>query len=274
MLKILIADEKENADIIAAVLAGHYETVVVDGAKGLKERLMAEKPDMILVTADNELINYKKILGDLVRRNPDFSAIPAALICKFATQAVVTSAGILGAEIIVRPFEPLEFLTRLHKMSETLKPLKDRIDFVTGLHKREYTEERIMELFPQKSGTLFIIDIAKFRFACQPISESISAQAAEVVTEDLRAFNAILGVQKDRKLIGYLPDINEKSICMGWAKQVINNIQGRLGEQKVYISIGFACNDEKSNEYKDLYQRCDRALNLAREKGSNTASYY
>lgn len=274
MNKVIIVDEKENAEVAAAVLKGHYEVVTNDGEKGLKAKLLADKPDIMLITADVENIAYKRIVTDIVRHTQDMETMPIAVITTIPTQQVVATAKEIGAEIIVRPYEPLEFVARIHKMGEQLKPLKERIDFVTGLHKREYTEDRIMELFPKKSGTLFIIDVAKFRFASQPISEQISAGSAEVVTEEAGHFNAILGVQKDRKFIGYIPDITERSICISWAEKLIKKIQERLQGQKVYVSIGFAANDEKSPEYKDLYQLCDRALNLAREKGSNMASYY
>ncbi len=274
MLKIMIADEKENADIIAAILKGHYEIIVISGEKGLKERLYVEKPDMLLITADYDYINYRKVLGDIIRRDPEYTAMPAAIISALPTQAVVTTASDMNAEVILRPFEPLDFVARIHKMGENLKPLKERIDFVTGLHKREYTEEQIIKLFPKKSGTLFIVDVAKFRFASQPISEQVSAKFSAAVIESVKIFNAILGVQKDRKLIGYLPDVDDPDFCLNWANDVIKNIKEHLGDDKVYVSIGFASNNEKAADYTDLYQRCDRALNLAREKGSNRASYY
>lgn len=274
MLKIILIDEKENAEIAAAVLNGHYETIVATSEKGLKDRMLAEKPDILMVTADSDVINFKKILSETVRRTPELAAMPAAVFSSSPTQMVVTSAGIMGAEVILRPYEPLEFIGRTDRLAEQMKPMKERLDLVTKLHKREYTEERIQELFAEKSGTLFIIDVAKFRFASQPVSEDISARAAEVVSEEAKLFNAILGVQKDRKLIGYLPNINERPICMSWAKNVIKKIQEKLANEKVFISVGFACNDEKAKDYKDLYQSCDRALNLARERGSNMASYY
>lgn len=274
VLKLMIIDEKENADITADVLRGRYEILTAYSDKGIKDRLSSEKPDMLIISADSEEINYTKTLADAVRGTPELAAMPVAILSSLPSHSVLTSAKSLNAEVILRPYEPLELINRMHQVGEQLKPVKERVDFVTGLHKREYTEERIKELFPKKSGTLFIIDVAKFRFACQPISESVATAAAGVVSEDAGMLNAILGVQKDRKLIGYIPDINERAICLSWAKQIIKKIQDRLGDEKVYISVGFACNDEKSAEYKDLYQLCDRALNLAREKGSNTASYY
>ena len=64
----------------------------------------------------------------------------------------------------------------------------------------------------------------------------------------------------------------------GWKKEKCpkcnKKITYKLEGQKVYVSIGFACNDEKTPEYIDLYQLCDRALNLSRERGSNTSAYY
>ncbi len=274
MSKILIIDDKENADIAAAILRRRYDVITAEDEKGLKERMFAETPDFIMITADSPDINYKKALLDTVRRTPEFENMPAAIITSSPVQSLMAAAGIMGAEVISRPYEPLDFIKKADWLAEQLIPVKERVDAVTGLHKREFTEERIQELFPKKSGTLFIIDVAKFRFASQPISEEISKLSAEVVEEEAKAFGAILGIQKDRKLIGYLPDINERAICQSWAKNVIRKIQEKLGDQKIYISIGFACNDEKSAEYLDLYKLCDRGLNLSRERGSNQAAYY
>lgn len=274
MLKVLIVDEKENADIATAILRGHYEVIAAYDDKGLKERMLAEKPDLILITGDSERINFKKVLSDVVRRTPEFAEMPAAILTSMPTHGVTAAAAIMGADVIVKPYDFFEFRDKVERLGEKLKPLKDRLDEMTKLHKREYIEERIQELFDQKSGTLFIIDVSKYRFASQPVNEEISSKAAEVVSEEAGMFNAILGIQKDRKLIGYLPNITARPLCQSWGKQVINKILENFTDQKVYVCIGYACNDEKSPTYEDLYQLCDRALNLARERGSNTAAYY
>lgn len=274
MLKIMIVDEKENADIAAAILKGHYEVITAYDDKGLKERMLVEKPEVLMVTGDSDKINYKMVLSDIVRRTPEFSGMPTAVITTHPTQGFISAAGIMGAKVISRPYDFFEFRDKAERLGEKLKPLKDRLDETTKLHKREYIEERIQELFDKKSGTLFIIDVSKYRFASQPVNEEISTKAAEIVAEEAGLFNAILGIQKDRKLIGYLPNITAKPICQSWGKQVINKILDNFMDQKVYVCIGYACNDEKSTTYKDLYQLCDRALNLARERGSNTAAYY
>ncbi len=274
MLKILIVDEKENADIAAAILKGRYEVIAAYDDKGLKDRMLAEKPDVLMITGDSDRINFKKVLSDIVRRTPEFSGMPTAVITSMPTQSVTSAAGILGAEVIERPYDFFEFRDRAERLGEKLKPLKDRLDEMTKLHKREYVEERIQEIFDKKSGTLFIIDVSKYRFASQPVNEAISTKAAEVVSEEAAMFNAILGIQKDRKLIGYLPNVTARPLCQSWGKQVINKILQNLADEKVYVCIGYACNDEKSPTYEDLHQLCDRALNLARERGSNTSAYY
>lgn len=274
MLKLMIVDRKENSDIAAAILKRRYDIITSEG-KGLKERLLAEKPDLLMIATDVSDINYKQLISDSVRRTPGFENMPIAFLSNTpANPALLMTANIFGAIIIGRPYEPVKFVGQIASLAEKLVPVKERLDPVTGLHKREYTEEHIQQLFDKKSGTLFIIDVAKFRFASQPISDEISEKSAEVVIEEGKTFGAIIGVQKDRKLIGYLPGINERAICQSWAKNVIRKIQEKLEGQKVYVSIGFACNDEKTPEYIDLYQLCDRALNLSRERGSNTSAYY
>lgn len=274
MLKIMIIDEKENADIAAAILKGRYEIVTVFDDKGLKERMLAEKPDMLMITGDSDKINFKKVLSDVVRRTPELSGMPAAVLTSTPTHSLTSAAGIMDAEVIVKPYDFFEFRNKADRLGEKLKPLKDRLDETTKLHKREFIEERIQEIFDQKSGTLFIVDVSKYRFASQPVNEEISIKAAEILAEEAGMFNAILGIQKDRKLIGYLPGITARPICQSWGKQVINKILENFTDQKVYVCIGYACNDEKSPTYEDLYQLCDRALNLSRERGSNMASYY
>ena len=274
MPKIIIADEQRNAEIISAILKSRFETVMVINGRGVQEKLYVEKPDILLISADTSMINYKAVLTNMVRRNKEFAAMPVAIIAANPTPADESSARVLGAEIIKRPFDPLELIKKAEGLAEQLIPAKDRLDPVTKLHKREHTEERIQELFPKKSGTLFLVEVGKFKFASQPASEELASKAAEVVSEEVKAFNAILGVEKDRKFIGYIPDINERSICMSWGKKLIQKILDKFGEEKVYVSVGFACNDEKSPTYKDLFQLCDRAISLCREKGKNVASYY
>ncbi len=274
MPKIIIADEQRNAEIISAILKSRFDTVMVINGRGVQEKLYIEKPDILLISADTPMINYKAVLTNMVRRNKEFAAMPVAIIAANPTQADESSARVLNAEIIKRPFDPLELVAKAEELVEQLIPVKERLDPVTKLHKREFTEEKIQELFPKKSGTLFLVEVGKFKFASQPASEELAAKAAEVVAEETKAFNAILGVEKDRKFIGYIPDINERSICMSWGKKLIQKILDNFGDEKVYVSVGFACNDEKSPTYKDLFQLCDRAISLCREKGKNIASYY
>ena len=274
MPKIIIADEQRNAEIISAILKSRFETVMVANGRGVQEKLYVEKPDILLISADSQMINYKAVITNMVRRNRDFAAMPVLIISSAPTPADETSAKVLNAEIIQRPFDPLELVKKAEELAIQLIPLKDRLDPVTKLHKREYTEERIQEIFPKKSGTLFLVEVGKYKFASQPASEELAAKAAEVVAEEVKAFKAILGVEKDRKFIGYIPDISERAICMSWGKKLIQKIQEIFGEEKVYVSVGFACNDEKSPTYKDLFQTCDRAISLCREKGKNIASYY
>lgn len=274
MPKIIIADEKRNAEIISAILKSRFDIVTVVNGRGVQEKLYVEKPDILIISADSSMINYKAVITNMVRRNKDFASMPVAIIATNPTQADEASARVLGAEIIKRPFDPLELVKKAEDYAEQLIPAKERLDHVTGLHKREYTEERIQEIFPKKSGTLFLVEVGKYKFASQPASEAVASKAAEVVSEEVKAFKAILGVEKDRKFIGYIPDINERSICMSWGKKLIQKIQEKFGDETVYVSVGFACNDEKSPTYKDLFQLCDRAISLCREKGKNIASYY
>ncbi len=274
MPKIIIADEQRNAEIISAILKSRFDTIMVVNGRGVQEKLYLERPDILLISADSKMINYKAVLTNMVRRNKEFANMPVAIVAANPTSTDEASAKVLNAEIIMRPFDPLELVKKAEELAVKLVPVKDRLDPVTKLHKREYTEERIQELFPKKSGTLFLVEVGKYKFASQPANEVLAAKAAEVVAEEVKAFKAILGVEKDRKFIGYIPDINERSICLSWGKKLIQKIQEKFGEETVYVSVGFACNDEKSATYKDLFQLCDRAISLCREKGKNIASYY
>lgn len=274
MPKIIIADEQRSAEIISGILKSRFDTVMVVNGRGVQEKLYVEKPDILLISADTEMINYKAVLTNMVRRNKEFASMPVAIIAANPSPSDESSARVLGAEIIKRPFDPLALVRKAEELAVQLIPAKERLDPATKLHKREFTEEKIQELFPKKSGTLFLVEVGKFKFASQPASEETAAKAAEVVAEEVKAFGAVLGVAKDRKFIGYIPDINERAICMSWGKKLIQKIQERFGDEKVYVSVGFACNDEKSPTYKDLFQLCDRAISLCREKGKNIASYY
>lgn len=274
MPKFIIADEPQNAEIIAAILGKRFDTVLVANGRGVQEKLYAEKPDILLISADSQMINYKAVVTNYVRRKPEFANMPVAIIAAAPTNADKASARVLSADIINRPFDPFELIKKAEALAEELIPAKDRLDPVTKLHKREYTEEKIQELFPKKSGTLFLVEVGKFKFASQPASEELASRAAEVVAEEVKAFSAILGVEKDRKFIGYIPDINERSICLSWGKKLVQKIQERLKGETVFVSVGFATNDEKSVTYKDLFQLCDRAVSLCREKGKNIALYY
>ena len=76
----------------SAVLKGHYETVINEGEKGLKAKLLAEKPDIMLITADMDTIAYKRIVTDIVRHTQDMETMPIAVITTIPTQQVISTA--------------------------------------------------------------------------------------------------------------------------------------------------------------------------------------
>lgn len=274
MTKIMIVDEKENGDLFAAILRDKYKIVTVPEEKLVWEKLNAEKPDIIFLSADSAEINYKDILSETVRNNPETAEMPAAIFATAVGQPVIFAGKQFNAEVIKRPFDPLEFKKTVEKLAELLIPVKERLDKVTGLHKREFTEDEIKKYFDKKSGTLFLIDIGKFQFASQPPSEDMAAKSAKAILKIAEDVHAVIGITKDKKFIGYLPSMTEREKCLRWGQRVIDETHKAFGEQKVYVSVGLASNDEKVENYEDLFQLCDRAVNLARERGKNVALYY
>ena len=274
MTKIMIVDEKENGDLFHALLHEKFKIVIVPEEKLVWEKLNAEKPDILFLTADSAEINYQTILSETVRGNADTAEMPVAIFATAGGQPVAYAGKQYDAVVIQRPFDLPDFRQKVDKLAELLIPVKDRLDPVTGLHKREYTEDEIKKFFDKKAGTLYLIDIGKFQFASQPPSEAIAAKTAKVVLKLAEDVHAVIGVTKDKKFIGYLPNMTEREKCLKWGQRVIDETHKEFGEEKIYVSVGFAENDEKVENYQDLFQLCDRAVNLARERGKNVAVYY
>ena len=274
MKKIMIVDEKENGDLFAALLHNKYKIIIVPEEKLVWEKLHAEKPDILFITADSAEINFQSVLSETIRNNPDTANMPTAIFATAVSQPVVFAGKQYDAQVIQRPFDPLELKKTTDKLAELLIPVKDRLDPVTGLHKREYTEDEIKKFFDKKSGTLFLIDIGKFQFASQPPSETVAAKSAGAIIKVAEDVHAVIGVTKDKKFIGYLPSMTEREKCLRWGQKVIDETHKAFGEEKIYVSVGLASNDEKVENYQDLFQLCDRAVNLARERGKNVALYY
>ena len=103
------------------------------------------------------------------------------------------------------------------------------------------------------------------------VIKSMETKAILKIAEEV---HAVIGITKDKKFIGYLPSMTEREKCLRWGQRVIDETHKAFGEQKVYVSVGLASNDEKVENYEDLFQLCDRAVNLARERGKNVALYY
>ena len=80
MPKIIIADEQRNAEIISAILKSRFDTIMVVNGRGVQEKLYLERPDILLISADSKMINYKAVLTNMVRRNKEFANMPVAIV--------------------------------------------------------------------------------------------------------------------------------------------------------------------------------------------------
>lgn len=276
MQKVLIVDEKPaSLKMISTVVERKYQVFTATNSVEAKQCLDAEKPNIMLVDANMKTTDSIQLVEKIRKNQTDYKNIPVIFLMKNPVSELVRRASAVGAvDIEIKPLEPLAFYAKIEKTMQLSMPVKERLDEGTGLHKKQFTEEMIqLKVALREPGTMVMVDVDSMSFVSTSLKPEILQPVADTIKEEFALADGMVGVMGAGSFIGFIPDIVDRTKMKQWSMALIERIQGCC-QKKLYVSIGLADINEKALQYADLYQSCDRALNLARQDGKNHACYY
>src|SRR5512138_3607353 len=113
--KILVADDDiDILDLIKFTLSNEqYEVIECQDGEEALRRTLDEKPDLVILD-----INMPKMLGfevcEKIRENPETCLVPIIMLTSLSkTKDRLTGIKLGADEYIVKPFEPLELVSRV-----------------------------------------------------------------------------------------------------------------------------------------------------------------
>lgn len=157
---------------------------------------------------------------------------------------------------------------------------KSRIDSLTGLYNREYTEQLISKLLETKTGAqgiYIIVDIDEFKSINDTFGhitgDEVLRKTARVLYNSI-GNNDIIGRIGGDEFVIFLSDCNDEKIAKSRIANILKNIQFEYSESKKAITIrcsaGAAIAGSGSSDIRKLYERADENLYEAKRAGKNT----
>ena len=276
MKKILAVDESQLAlDIISEILADEFEVYTARSEFDMNMVLGKEPVELVIININLRTISGVKVIYRMRKSGKSYASVPVMFIsAHIDAETIKEISSVAAIDLVKKPFEPLAFQKRVHLVLNKAVPPEERVDPVTGLHKRVYADKAIAECISKKeSGTMFIMDFDNYSFASNNISQNCLKQIAVILKKEMPG-NVVYGLMNGSSVVGYIKGETDKQLLISRADELINKITSGVMGEKVYVSVGFAALGRNGDNYADLYLSCDRALNLSRTSGKNCAFFY
>ncbi|MDR1753588.1 MAG: diguanylate cyclase [Eubacterium sp.] len=271
---LVISDSVNTNSIFEAILSAEYNVETADSTGEAFEIIKKNTPNLVVST-----INYRKsscfdFIADLRKREEPLKSIPFIIIVAGAVSSDMISKShkYEVSDFIKLPVEPLDFCRKIEFVLLKYARSYEKLDPVTGLHKKRFAEERIIEMIEDgKKGALLLVDIDRYSFASARVSDEIIKACADALIEIVER-DVTVSVTCGGFII-FAPSLKTKAEVEEFAGGIIDLLL-KKSEDKIFISIGLAVAERHGSNYADLYQTSDLGLGLARQSGKNRACFY
>ena len=157
---------------------------------------------------------------------------------------------------------------------------KSRIDSLTGLYNREYTEQLISQYlkeYEEQQGIYVIVDIDEFKFINDTFGhitgDEVLRKIAKVLYNSVGNDDIVGRIGGDEFVI-FLVNCEDEKIAKSRIANILKNIQFEYSESMKAITVrcsaGAAIADRSSKDIMKLYEKADENLYEAKRAGKNT----
>jgi len=276
---LTVSDLKNFHYVAEAVFRGRHTVFSAETESDAHAVLSAKKINLIILTpsfrAGIKPQSSFKFLGELRAPGSRFAEVPVILAAPAVTPDIISKAQKHKvSEVIKLPFDPVVFSAKIEETLLKFSHPREHPDIITGLPKKHMGELTIAELLDSgKKGTLMLIDLDHYSFACTNISGKALITCRNIIQEETDD-KAVLAVMKGGGFVLFVPDLRDREKIESYAARLIEKILERIKDEKIYVSIGLAVSERHGKNYEDLYLACDRGLGEARKHGKNMAKFY
>lgn len=302
MKKILIVDDnKLNLTAAKNVLNDIYKvTPVIKGEQALAF-FENQTCDLILLDINMPEMDGFEVLKKL-RENEKSKDIPVIFLTADTDAETETKCFKSGAiDFIAKPFVSEVMRSRIDRVLELedlRKSLAEKLirktqevtdiksksqkDALTGLWNRNYTEEKVNQLFAKgEGGALMMIDMDNFKAINDNYGHIAGDKTLKMFAETLEKYSTdkdILCRIGGDEFVVFVRSAVTKNEISNMASDILNDLCKKLDECKFdtnsSVSIGIAQSPTDGNDFKELYNAADKALYYVKQNGKNAFHFY
>ncbi len=301
MKHILVVDDSNMNCIIAIhALGQQYRVTTLHSGKEALEYLETEIPDLILMDIEMPEMDGMEATRQ-IKAQDRWSKIPIIFLTADTDPDTEIECLKLGADdFITKPFVPLIMTSRvkkvleLHQFREDLEKqlekktkqmeiatLKSQTDALTGLHNRDYLEQRLQNLLDHGHvGALFMMDLDSFKEINDTYGHIIGDKTLQHFAEVLKNYaeekDIVCRLAGD-EFVAFYPDLTDREIVTKKAEGIIKTFSEKMGTLGypgiVSVSIGIMMAEEGDN-FQNLYNNADKSLYFVKNNGKNAYHIY
>ncbi len=273
---LLIIGESEHFQaILAAIFSENYKVfytgTVVEALKIVKDNII----NLILTAPKLDHDTCFDFARRLKNEDGANSDIPIVLVSNNIDTDMLSKAHKNDiVDVIKLPLEPIDFEEKVQTVILKYARAYEKLDPLTGLHKKLYAEEQITDVLENdKKGALLLIEVCHYSFASSKVNDKTLSSCSNILKK-LIGPNAVLAVSAGGGFIIFEPALREKEAIEKYASRIIDELREKADAKSLYVSIGLAVTDRHGYAFNDLYLSCDMGLGLARQDGRNKACFY
>ncbi len=302
MKKILIVDDnKLNLAAAKSVLNDTYKVTPVIKGEQVFTFLEGQPCDLILLDINMPEMDGFEVMEKL-KSDDRFKDIPVIFLTADTDAETETKCFKSGAvDFIAKPFVPEVMrsrISRILELEELRKSLAEKLikktqevtdiksksqkDALTGLWNRNYTEEKVNQLFKEgESGSLMMIDMDNFKAINDNYGHIAGDRTLKMFAETLENYSTdkdILCRIGGDEFVVFVRSAVTKNELSNMAADILADLCRKLDECKFdtnsSVSIGIAQSGIDGNDFKELYNAADKALYYVKQNGKNDFHFY
>lgn len=293
MKKILIVSAEPSVrDAAYKALNGKYNAVCAASAIEALELFGREKPDLTLCELDLPQmsgIELQRLLCERQREQLPFLFLSAA--GNEDAECRVLNAGAI--DFVSYPFRPEVLLRRTSNAIRQIDSLRQlqglRIvaesDPMTGLLNKVFVQRTLAELCARASGILMMIDLDNFKLVNDlyghGMGDRLLIRFSDILRGVIRSADDVVGRVGGDEFIVFCRDVRSEHLV---AEKTATINASLLESAREYmgadmniplgVSVGAVVVPDEGTDFADLFQKADKALYVAKQRGKHGYSFF